>query len=180
MVSGALALMFQQNPALTPDQAKARLLKTAWKGFPQYSSTTSTAGVKFTNQYDIFTYGAGYLDIAAALNNTDLATAPALSPTAIYNPVTNTVSISTDPNSVWNSSVLWGSSVIWGSNVFVNGTSVLWGSSVLWGASTTGANSVLWGSSVLWGATTMQGLSDGEDGEYPADATTTSTTTTMQ
>jgi serine protease AprX len=178
MVSGALALMFQQNPALTPDQAKARLMKTAWKGFMQYSSTTSAQGVKFGNQYDIFTYGAGYLDIAAALNNTDVATAPALSPTAYYDPVTGNVYFSANPNAVWNTSVLWGSSVIWGSNVFVNGTSVLWGSSVLWGASTTSGTSVLWGSSILWGATNMQGLSDGEDGENPADATTTSTTTT--
>ena len=31
MVSGAAALLLQQNPALTPDQVKARLMKTAYK-----------------------------------------------------------------------------------------------------------------------------------------------------
>ncbi len=29
VVSGTVALMLQQNPALTPDQVKARLMKTA-------------------------------------------------------------------------------------------------------------------------------------------------------
>ena len=38
MVSGAVALMLQQKPALTPDQVKARLMKTAWKGIGQYTS----------------------------------------------------------------------------------------------------------------------------------------------
>jgi serine protease AprX len=38
MVSGTVALMLQQNPGLTPDQVKARLMKTASKTFPTYSS----------------------------------------------------------------------------------------------------------------------------------------------
>ena len=33
----------------------------------------------------MFTYGAGYLDVDAALGNTDLATGLALSPTAVLN-----------------------------------------------------------------------------------------------
>jgi serine protease AprX len=177
MVSGALALLFQAQPQLTPDQAKARLMKTAWKGFTAFSTTQSTSGAKFQNQYDIFTYGSGYVDIAAALNSTDVATGSAMSPTAVYNPLTNTVSLSTDPTSVWNSSVLWGSSIVWGSNLFVNSSSVLWGSSVIWGANNTSSFSVLWGSSIIWGSANMQSLSDGEDGEDPPDATTTDTTT---
>src|SRR4029077_21230898 len=36
-VSGAVALMPQQNSSLTPDQVKARLMKTAYKHFPQSS-----------------------------------------------------------------------------------------------------------------------------------------------
>jgi len=92
MVSGAVALLLQQSPSLAPDQVKARLMKTAYKTFPQYSTYTDpTTGITYTEQYDIFTVGAGYLDIVAALNNTDLAPATsgsALSPTAVYNAAT--------------------------------------------------------------------------------------------
>ena len=40
MVSGAAALLLRQNPALTPDQVKARLMKTAYKTFPTTSVAT--------------------------------------------------------------------------------------------------------------------------------------------
>ena len=36
MVSGAVALMLQQDAILTPDQIKARLMKTAYKGLARY------------------------------------------------------------------------------------------------------------------------------------------------
>src|SRR5712691_8539582 len=137
MVSGAAALLLQQNPSLTPDQVKARLMKTAYKVFPQYSSYTDTSvtpNVTYTDQYDIFTVGAGYLDIAAALNNTDLAPATA---GAAMSPITNYDATTGQVYLVMGNSVMWGSSVVWG-------TSVVWGSSVIWGANATG-QSVLWG-----------------------------------
>ena len=37
-VSGAVALLLQKNPNLTPDQVKARLMKTAYKSFPVSST----------------------------------------------------------------------------------------------------------------------------------------------
>ena len=40
VVSGAAALLLQQNSLLTPDQIKARLMKTAGKTFPAFSSVT--------------------------------------------------------------------------------------------------------------------------------------------
>ena len=93
LVSGAVAMMLQQNSSLTPDQVKARLMKTAWKGFTQYTQSTDGLGNVYSNQYDIFTYGAGYLDVDATLNNTDLSTGVALSPTAVYNSSNNTVTL---------------------------------------------------------------------------------------
>ncbi|MBV9610032.1 MAG: S8 family serine peptidase [Acidobacteria bacterium] len=40
VVSGAAALMFQKDATLTPDQVKARMMKTACKNLPLYSSAT--------------------------------------------------------------------------------------------------------------------------------------------
>jgi serine protease AprX len=40
VVSGVVADLLQQSPSLTPDQVKARLMKTAWKSLPAFSSTT--------------------------------------------------------------------------------------------------------------------------------------------
>ena len=176
-VAGAAALMLQANPTLTPDLIKARMMKSAYKGFASYSSSWDAWGNQYTSQADLFTYGAGYLDIAAALQNTDVGTGTALSPTAVYNPSTRTVSLSYGTlavgNSVlWGTSVIWGTSVVWGSNVFVSSSSVLWGSSVVWGSSTTSGFSVVWGTSVVWGSSTTQAFSPGDDGDCPLDPTT--------
>ncbi len=161
-VSGTVALMLQKNSSLTPDQVKARLMKTASKNFPASSTYTDpTTQVTYVDYYDIFTVGAGYLNVDAALTSGDLAPATAgsaLSPTAVYNSSNGTVALVNQGSSViWGGSVLWGTSVVWGTAV--SGNSVLWGSSVsvngnsvLWGASAS-AESVIWGSSVLWGTT---------------------------
>jgi serine protease AprX len=149
VVSGAAALMLQNNSALTPDQVKARLMKTAWKGFGQFSRSSDTQGNVYANEYDIFTYGAGYLDLDAALNNTDLATGLALSPTAVYNSRTGQVTIANT-----SSAAFGGTSVVWGA------TSVVWGDSVVWGATAIVSNSVVWGAtSVVWGSTSVSGFS---------------------
>ena len=67
VVSGVVADLLQKSPSLTPDQVKARLMKTAWKSFPAFSSTTDpTSGITYTDQYDVFTIGAGYIDVEAA------------------------------------------------------------------------------------------------------------------
>ena len=70
MVSGAAALMLQQDATLTPDQVKARLMASANRSnFPTGSSVFDPAtGLTYYAQYDVLTRGAGYLDLAAALN----------------------------------------------------------------------------------------------------------------
>jgi serine protease AprX len=63
VVSGAAADLLEAEPSLTPDQVKARLMKTAYKTFPTTSSVVDpTTGITYVDQYDIFTIGAGYLD----------------------------------------------------------------------------------------------------------------------
>jgi Subtilase family len=54
VVSAAAALLVQQDPAFTPDQIKARLMKTAHKSFPRYT-TILDSGTVFNIQYDVFT-----------------------------------------------------------------------------------------------------------------------------
>src|SRR5438552_290090 len=157
VVSGAAVLLLQENPNLTPDQVKARLMKTASKTFPASSTATdATTGVTYTDYYDIFTVGAGYLDVAAALSSNDLADASAVSPTVTYDPTTQSVYLVTGTSVVWGTDALWDTSVVWGTNVFVNGTSVVWGTSVCWGSSTSDGFSVVWGTGVPWGDATNQ------------------------
>ncbi|MDQ6665326.1 MAG: S8 family serine peptidase, partial [Acidobacteriota bacterium] len=90
VVSGASAAMIGQNGALTPDQLKATLMKTASKSFPSTSQVT-VAGpdgqmTTYSSQYDLFTVGAGYLNLPAALASSDRlpANTTAQSPAAAY------------------------------------------------------------------------------------------------
>ena len=169
-VAGAAALLLQQQNTLTPDQVKARLMKTAYKiGLFSTSAWVPHLYRSFLTFYDLFSVGAGILNVQSAIANTDQAPATvgsALSPTVVFNPLTHAVSLVqgnstvTSTSVVWGSSVVWGTSVVWGSSI-VNGTSVVWGASLPWNDNTLSAFSVVWGastgtsttaSSVVWGA----------------------------
>jgi serine protease AprX len=172
IVSGAVALMLQQTPSLTPDQVKARLMKTAWKSVGQFTYSHDSRGNLYNNEYDLFTYGAGYLNVDAALGSTDLATGLALSPTAVLNSNGSVTITNTNPDSnfagssvVWGAtSVVWGNSVVWGANT-ISATSVVWGAtSVVWGATSVTGDSVVWGATSNV-ATTTSALSDGDPGD---------------
>src|SRR6266853_1589675 len=118
VVSGAAAILIQQHPSLTPDQVKARLMKTAAKALNLYSTGIDAITLQaYTDQADIFTVGAGYLDINAALMNNDLATLPALSPTAVHDAITKQTVIVRGPGT-WGDSILWGDSAVFGNIVF--------------------------------------------------------------
>lgn len=153
VVSGAAALLLQKNPSLTPDQIKARLMKTAYKTFPRSSTAVDpVTGISYTDYYDIFTVGAGYVDIQAALNNTDTTSSSigvAESPAVAVNK-SGQVYVVTNSSIVWGTSVVWGTSIVWGTSVIAgteDGQSVLSGSSVVWGTSTVAGYSVVWGTS---------------------------------
>ena len=165
VVAGAAALLIQKNPSLTPDQVKARLMKTATKIGTLYSTgIDANTRESFNNQSDIFTVGAGYLNISAALANYDLVTRPAISPTAVFNAITRKISISRDFSVLWGDSIIWGDSLLFGSFVFSRPAlnaldeSVLWGDSVIWGDALASGFSILWGDSVN-AVTTLTALS---------------------
>jgi serine protease AprX len=164
-------LLLQRSPSLTPDQVKARLMKSAQKGLPNYmSSRDAITLATYSNQADIFTVGAGYLDIQAALANTDLLMQAALSPSVIFVSKHTVALVGGALSSVWGAddSVVWGDSVIFGTFAFkgnLNGNPLLWGAddSVVWGDDTMDGWSVVWGDSALTGASIMGLASDDDD-----------------
>jgi len=158
VVSGAAALLLQQHPTLTPDQVKARLMKTAYKSFPASSTVVDpVTGISYTSYYDIFTVGAGYLDIAAALSNTDVASGSAMSPTVQQVGTSGNYALTYGSSAAWSltNAASFNLAVVWGSNVLtVNGQS----NAVIWGTSTSvPALAVIWGQNVVWGASTSNG-----------------------
>ena len=89
VVSGAVALLLQQNNALTPDQVKARLMKTTYKAWPTSTSAYVPHLLQtFTDFYDLLSVGAGLLDMQNAVADTNVAPATvgaALSPSVTVN-----------------------------------------------------------------------------------------------
>jgi serine protease AprX len=174
MVSGTAALMLEQNPNLTPDQVKAILMLTAFKGLQQYSiAVDPVSGQTFDEQADIFTVGAGYLDTEAALENTVVPPAAfgsAMSPFAALDSNGDVVLVNGTPVSgatvIWGGSTAFANTVIWGGSLSGSddaGQTVIWGGSslqsdtVIWGGSTDNADTVIWGGSTAQGATVIWG-----------------------
>ena len=109
MVSGAIALLLQDEPNLTPDQVKYRLMATANKNWPGYDPAMA---------------GAGYLDIYAAVKGTTTESANTnLLVSGLLTTGDNPVEAS---RVMWNS-VMW-NSVMWNSVMW---NSVMW-NSVMW------------------------------------------------
>jgi serine protease AprX len=153
VISGMVALMIQADGTLTPDTVKARLMKSAEKHLDS----------------DIFTEGAGFADLEAALKLSGVAGAPALSPMAAW---TGTGILLQDPGSLWKGEEEWSADALWGYDP-LRGTGALWADSAVWEDSaqaasegmppgSAAANSVVWGggrqssgsatgSSVVWG-----------------------------
>ena len=182
VVAGGAALMIQSNPNVTPDMIKARMMRSAWKGYPARGNSwgRDVKGNTYLSQYDAFTIGAGYLDIQAALGDSSTVNGGAASPTVVFNSITKTATLMNGLSVVWGQSMVWGqsgvfaNSVVWG-QLEVDATSMVWGNSVVWGQVGTDACSMVWGQSVVWGQLddgTLNALSDGDPGDA-SDADTT-------
>jgi len=146
VVSGAAALILQQDPTLTPDQVKARLMKTAYKNLPQHSAVLY-GGATYNLQSDVFTVGAGYLDLQAALSNLDRASGVAKSPTAYYDASSGNVYFLADSTTPWGQSATWGTSVVWGNGAFLPDSAMWGGSPTPGGSAPPSPNSAMWGGS---------------------------------
>jgi serine protease AprX len=133
-------------------------------------------------QYDVFTVGAGYLDLKAALANISNAPAAgvALSPVTYVDPGSGQIYASSDyaglcasssgllagsdlcTSSVGNAASIWQFDTNQASST-VSGTKCLWGATSIWGAAafTSGSSTVsgskcLWGAASIWGASSTQ------------------------
>ena len=153
--SGAVALLLNADPSLTPDQVKALLMLAANKNVLPQTSTVVASGVTYTAHNDPFTVGAGYLDINAAVKDalagTSIPSGTAMSPIAGVDSTGENVTLVTDSTALWGRSTTFGAANIYGPNAFVGGSTALWGRSVLEGASDANAFTALWGSTALWG-----------------------------
>jgi serine protease AprX len=131
VVCGAAALMLQANPQLTPDTLKARLMVSADKW-------TYALGLG-----DAMTFGAGYINIPAALQSTVTATQWALSPGMSLDILG--VLVVVDGNHA-----IWGKAGIWGSSQLQSMTSI-YGSHAIWGKNTLANSSAISGNHAIWG-----------------------------
>jgi serine protease AprX len=145
-------------------------MESATKNFPASSvAVDPLTGIAYTSQYDVFTIGAGYLDIMGALASSDVATAGTQSPEVFYDSASGNAFIVEDPTSLLATSsrmvAIWGTtSVSATSTVF--GRVAIWGTSgitgtlavssrvAIWGTGTVWATSNLWGTSAIWGTDT--------------------------
>jgi serine protease AprX len=165
VVAGAAALLLDQDSSLTPDQVKARLMKTAWKSMAKTASIYDAATRQtFSEQHDIFTVGAGYLDIGAALATTEKSAAGkvAISPRVVLQNGVATLSTTyanvAATGIVWGSGVTWGSGIVWGDTIAA-ATGIVWGDGVVWGTETSKGYGIIWGTGVNWGDSDQTALS---------------------
>ena len=139
--------MLQANPSLTPDTVKARLMTSADK----WTDPKSNA--------DPCTYGAGYLDIPAALASTVTPTRAALSPQLSV--VNGTICINTNiigSTSIWGSKAVSGVSTVYGSKA-VSGVSTIAMSKAVSGVNTIYSSSVWLDKSICGSSTAAVDLS---------------------
>ena len=105
-------------------------------------------GVAYIAHNDVFTAGAGYLDIAAAVRDAKVSAVPAgtaKSPIAVFNPNTGAVHLVVDQTVLWGTGSASGSTALWGADNVYGQTAFTSGNTALWGANTTSGNTVLWG-----------------------------------
>ena len=99
VTSGAVALLLQYQPGLHPDQVKAYVMQSANKTVIPQTNIVYDNGQAYVAHNDVFTVGAGYLDIKAAYTLGPEGVTPggtAMSPIAQIDPVTGNVMLVKD------------------------------------------------------------------------------------
>jgi serine protease AprX len=126
-------------------------------------------GENYVSYYDIFTVGAGYLDLKAALASINQVPAEgnALSPIASYDSNSGDVTLNYDPSSVWGDRSVWGARsawgarAVWGASVLSGDNDVIWGARSAWGQASDSSDRSAWGARCVWGARSVWGAGGG-------------------
>lgn len=134
VVSGAAALMLQKEPWLSPNTIKLRLMLSADKWADPNGNP------------DLFTYGAGYLNIPAAIENRAIAYGVTFSP--------NVVQLDGGDYAVDMTRAIWGARGFYGAGA--DGAMAVYGSRAIWGArnettiglASSTASSFVWSASI--------------------------------
>jgi serine protease AprX len=158
VVSGAVADLLQAAPKLTPDAAKALLMVSANKTSFSASSSVTDGGTTYVANYDVFTVGAGYLDIeatiqAATTNSGSVPPGTAMSPIAHYDASSGAITASVDPSSLWTQFGAWSASAVYGGSAFLSGadSTAVWGITPVWNNDDPNGATALWSNTALWG-----------------------------
>ena len=141
VVSGAALLMLTADPSLSPSTVKARLMRSARKVL----------------NADPTAYGAGVLDVQAALKDTGVVSGQALSPLVQRSNVGNsngTAMLVEDTAKLWGSSI-WGAGYLWQngylwSSKYTTADGYLWSDGYLWQNGYLWSNGYLWNNGYLW------------------------------
>ena len=139
VTSGAVADLLQGVPKLTPDEVKALVMVNGDRSYFPATSSVTADGIVYNANYDVFTIGAGYLDIlktlnAALVNNGSVPAGTAMSPIATYNATTGDTTAVTDQTALWGKTGPWSASSVYGNKAFIgseSGSAALWGSTVV-------------------------------------------------
>jgi serine protease AprX len=157
VVAGAVALMLEANPSLTPNLVKAILQFTAQE-YPGYDALTQGAGflnargaVRLAEYFRLARPGSAYPSMAD------------WSRQIFWGNRRVRGGVLTPGGTAWNSDVVWGgtatatgANIVWGENCLdASCENIVWGNNVVWGNSDD--SNIVWGNSddgnIVWGNT---------------------------
>jgi serine protease AprX len=149
VASGAVALLLDAEPGVSPAQVKALL---------QLSAT-------YLPDAGLVGGGAGSLNVLAAvdlarhgLKGNWLPTTSIAGETVQASGVAFGMAALESESASSGASLIWGNCLIWG-NTVVRGNSLIWGNTVVWGNTLIWGNTVVWGNTLIWGNTVVSGNS---------------------
>ena len=142
VVAGTAALMLQADPSQDPDTVKLRLMASARKSW----------NPSLTDR-DLFSWGAGLVDVPAAIASSLRASDWAASPTVVRGEAEGSLTFSSTviqdaPRTglvLWENTVVWGDLMLWDEGPQLKLRLTIWGDLMLWDESPTRRLSpILW------------------------------------